>query len=156
MSRAVLSLSFALALLGGASEVLVLPDALRDACGRDPACSGSKRQVEVRFGAEKMAYFEDSAGVARLRFAPNATLPDILRELKAWRLGREVYDAQCARCHGSDGTLEDYPGVKSLAGIGKRYPEARILEAVANGGRVDMSGMTADERHALAVYVAGL
>lgn len=156
MVRASLILVFAAGLFAASTEVLVLPEGLRSACDQEPACSGAKRQVEVRFAGGRDAWLEDSGGVARLRFAGGESLMDILRGVKVWRLGREVYDAQCARCHGSDGKLEDYPGVKSLAGIGKRYSEARIIEAVQNGGRVDMSGMTQSERHALAVYVAGL
>lgn len=138
------------------SEVLVLPERLRNACDRDSACSGPKRQVDVRFDQVKVAALEDAAGAARMRFAEADPLSAILAGVKAWRLGREVYDAQCARCHGSDGKLEDYPGVKSLAGIGKRSSEQQILDAVANGGRVDMSGMTPAEKHAVAVYVSGL
>ena len=156
MSRALLGIGLAGALLAAQSEVLVLPERLRSACEQDAACSGGKRQVDVRFDRVKAAALQDEAGVSRMSFAEGDSLGGILQEVKAWRLGREVYEAQCARCHGSDGKLEDYPGVKSLAGIGKRYPEKRILEAVANGGRVDMSGMTPAEKHAVAVYVAGL
>jgi cytochrome c553 len=156
MSRASLSLVVAASLFAAPSEVLVLPEGMRGACEQEPACSGAKRQVDVRFAAGRIASLEDAGGTPRLRFNRGETLAEILREVKVWRLGREVYDAQCARCHGSDGKLEDYPGVKSLAGIGERYSETRIIEAVQNGGRVDMSGMTQSERHALAVYVAGL
>jgi len=156
MRQALSSVALTAALFASSTEVLVLPERLRNACDQDANCSSAKRQVEVRYAGGKNARLEDSRGVPRVTFGEAESLANILNEVKAWRLGREVYDAQCARCHGADGTLEDYPGVKSLAGIGKRYSEARILEAVQNGGRVDMSGMTPAERHAVALYVAGL
>jgi len=159
MIRALLRASLSIVLAAGLlaqTEVLVLPERLRSACERDSACSGPKRQIDVRFDQVKAAALEDAAGTARMHFTESDPLSVILGGVKTWRLGREVYDAQCARCHGSDGKLEDYPGIKSLTGIGKRSSEQQILEAVANGGRVDMSGMTSAEKHAVAVYVSGL
>ena len=80
----------------------------------------------------------------------------MLAEISLWQGGRQIYDAQCARCHGLDGTDSNYPEIKSLAGIGNRATESKIIEMTELTGAVDLHALTEKDRQALAAYVAGL
>ncbi len=80
----------------------------------------------------------------------------VVREVRAWQSGRVIYEAQCARCHGSDGMDTGYPFIKSLGGIGNGHSEEEILRLTEATGLVDLNRLTAGERTALAIYVAGL
>ncbi len=80
----------------------------------------------------------------------------VIREVKAWQDGRAIYEAQCARCHGSDGKDTGYLFIKSLGGIGNRHSEKEIWRLTVATDAVDLSRLTAKERTALSIYVAGL
>jgi cytochrome c553 len=97
----------------------------------------------------------DASGYVR-RFWKSAKAETIAAEVKAWLGGRAIYDAQCARCHGSDGRDLNYAGIKSLAGLGRKHDNARIIEMTEATGVVDMSSLTAADKRALAIYVSGL
>ncbi len=80
----------------------------------------------------------------------------VVSEVKAWQRGRHIYEAQCARCHGSDGMDTGYPFIKTLDGIGNRHTEEEIIRLTEATGAVDLSSLNAENRTALAIYVAGL
>ena len=140
----------------GCDETVVVPDSIRllairpSNCGayRDP--SGAAR----RYLGQAKAVLLDRAGVVRLVAADD--LKAFGRQVADWGRGSEIYAAQCQRCHGADGKDTHYPGIKALAGIGKRINHAEIIERTIRSGSVDMTPLDAEARRALAVYVAGL
>lgn len=79
-----------------------------------------------------------------------------LQPMKAWRQGRRIYAAHCARCHGEDGTATGYPFIRRLDGIGKRMTLDEIIEATSATGVVDLNQFDDDELRAMALFVAGL
>lgn len=70
--------------------------------------------------------------------------------------GQQLYEYQCARCHGPDGKADTYPMIKRLDGIGARYTLDEIIELTRRSGNVDLSPLDADELRSLAEYVASL
>ena len=83
-------------------------------------------------------------------------LNQMLAEAGSWQGGRQIYDAQCARCHGLDGMDTNYPSIKTLGGIGNRASDAKIIEMTELTGAVDLHALSEKDRRALAAYVAGL
>ena len=77
-------------------------------------------------------------------------------DIRAWEDGKAAYEAQCARCHGADGTSTGYAEIKTLAGIGNRMDEAEIIRRTSLTSNVDLSSLTDARFRALAIYVAGL
>ena len=114
--------------------LFIAPAAAKLLDGNAGAVVDSRRTVR--------AVAKDAAGLA-----PLAT---------AWMQGREIYTAQCLRCHGADGTDEHYTGIKPLRAIGKRFPGPEILERTIRSGNVDMTPIPPEAREALLVFVASL
>lgn len=81
---------------------------------------------------------------------------DIAAGLESWEIGRQIYDSQCARCHGADGADTSYPNTKPLAGLGRKHSEEKIVELTEATGVVDMSRLSEADRRGLGAYVAGL
>jgi mono/diheme cytochrome c family protein len=141
----------------GCKETLVVPDSVRllairaSNCGgyRDP--SGAAR----RYLGEAKAVLLDNSGVVRI-VAAGKSLKTFAAEVALWARGRDIYHAQCERCHGADGRDTQYPGIKTLAGIGKRLSRMEILDRTIRSGFVDFSALDGEARRAMAVYVAGL
>jgi cytochrome c553 len=121
-----------------------------------------KGQLAKSFGitpGQRAAVLIDGNGFVRRmirRGSDGAFATAVQADVKAWIHGQAIYDSQCARCHGADGLDTTYQGSKSLGGLGRRTNEAGILELTERTGVVDLSGLTAEQRRALAVYVAGL
>ena len=76
--------------------------------------------------------------------------------------GRESYSIACTRCHGDDGSSEDYAGVKRLDGIGRRLKPEQIRERMnpvplgKDKWSVRSHVFTEAELHQLVDYVASL
>lgn len=118
-----------------------------------------EKQVVRAFEANenRMGVLIDENGVTRRVVRTNVEFERTLADgVRLWIDGKAVYDAQCARCHGADGSETTYPEIKSLLGIGNRLSESEILRRTSLTGAVDMSGWTERQSQALAVYVAGL
>ena len=77
-------------------------------------------------------------------------------DIKAWEEGKGIYEATCARCHGSDGANTGYAEIKTLNGIGNRMDEAEIIRRTSLTSNVDLSSFNDARFRALAIYVAGL
>jgi len=95
----------------------------------------------------------DTSGAVRRTFHSVDSIPS---EVELWFDGMSIYKAQCARCHGDDGSDTSYPGIHPLTGIGKRHSEPEILDLTQRAGFVDLHALDDKSRRALAVYVAGL
>jgi mono/diheme cytochrome c family protein len=80
----------------------------------------------------------------------------IVSDVRLWRDGQVIFKSQCARCHGESGLATDYPGTKSLAGIGNRHSDKEILHRTDLAGFVDLSSMDERSKRALTIFVAGL
>jgi cytochrome c553 len=107
---------------------------------------------------EPFGVLVDENGIVRcvIRARTDLLNEALVRDVQAWDDGRLIYDGQCARCHGSDGKNISYPNIKSLAGIGNHFDEAEIFRRTELTGVVDLSPLSAKDRRALSVYVAGL
>lgn len=122
------------------------------------ACTGAPSDVRIVFnpGAsamQQLTAFVEAGRVRRiLKSDPAATVADV----KAWEDGKAIYDAQCARCHGPDGSDMNYPEIKPLTGIGNRIDGAEIIRRTFLTGAVDLSSLSAARLRALGIYVAGL
>lgn len=117
-----------------------------------PTLFTATRSAAARFAGNG---FLVENGIVR-RILHSLTAARIVNEVALWQGGRQIYDAQCARCHGLDGTDNNYPNIKSLAGIGNRASESKIIEMTELTGAVDLHALSAKDRQALAAYVAGL
>ena len=93
----------------------------------------------------------DTAGILRRLIKDSASA-----EVHAWFDGMAIYRAQCARCHGDDGSDTTYPGIHPLTGIGNHHTEEQILDMTQRAGFVDLHSLDEKSRRALAIYVAGL
>jgi peroxiredoxin len=117
------------------------------------------RQVADGFAAEQKltgVLIDENGIVRRIVTAAGDFDGELMKQVRLWLAGKDVYEANCARCHGSAGQDTTYSGVKSLAGIGNRMDESEILRRTSLTGAVDMSGWTDEQSRALAAYVAGL
>ena len=76
--------------------------------------------------------------------------------LEQWLRGRKVYDADCARGHGKDGALDDYPDIVRLDGIHERMDAEEVLYATDASGFVPIQNYSKRDREALAAYVLSL
>ena len=116
------------------------------------------RSLDIRAGQRAAVLIDDGGFVRRIVRAGSRSEFEgaVQADVKAWIHGKAIYESQCARCHGADGLDTSYQGSKSLGGLGRRTSEAGILELTERTGVVDLSGLTAEQRRALAVYVAGL
>jgi len=86
------------------------------------------------------------------KLAPE-TIVDVAQE---WHVGKTVYDAHCARCHGPDGKDISYPFIEPLDGIGERMSLEEILDATWEAGFVSEDQFDEKEKEALARYIASL
>jgi mono/diheme cytochrome c family protein len=143
----------------------------RDVKGVDGCIAGSRAltilalsdraaaQPTLGEGGGVIGLLLDEQGVVRLRTRASdvrGLARQLAEDIKAWHGGKQIYDAQCARCHGADGRDLSYPNVKSLAGIGNRHSKSEIIERTILTGAVDMSHMSESDKNQLALYVAGL
>ncbi len=76
--------------------------------------------------------------------------------VQQWLQGRQVYEVNCGHCHGFDGRSASSPDVNPLAGISRKYHDAKILELGSLFGGVDMTGWSPAKRAALLLYLRGL
>ena len=138
-------------------ETVEIPDSVRLLAIRPAKCAGAYRDpsgAARRYLGEAKAVLLDREGVARL--VATGDLKAFGREVSAWARGGDIYAAQCQRCHGADGKDTHYPGIKTLAGIGKRINRAEIIERTIRSGSVDLTPLDEEARRALAAVVAGL
>jgi cytochrome c553 len=112
-------------------------------------------RLEVWREGREPAVLLDTGGIVRREFT-GRDLNVVVREARAWSTGRDVYGNNCARCHGVLGDDTNYPNIKTLTGIGKRYSLERIQEITDFSNSVDMTRFDSDAKRALAIYVAGL
>lgn len=73
-----------------------------------------------------------------------------------WFQGRQAYEVNCGHCHGFDGAQASAPETKSLVGITRKYPDAKVLELGAQFGGVDMNGWSDAKKETLLSYLRGL
>ncbi|MCW5964027.1 MAG: hypothetical protein KIT83_08305 [Bryobacterales bacterium] len=73
-----------------------------------------------------------------------------------WLQGRQTYEVNCGHCHGFDGAQASAPETKSLVGITRKYPDAKVLELGALFGGVDMTGWSDSKKKTLLAYLRGL
>lgn len=76
--------------------------------------------------------------------------------VEQWLQGRQVYEVNCGHCHGFDGRSASSPDVKPLAGITRKYQDAKVLELGAQFGGVDMTGWSPAKKESLLLYLRGL
>jgi mono/diheme cytochrome c family protein len=140
----------------GCKETVPVPDSVRLLAIRPSACGGYRDPSGAarRYLGEAKAVLLDRNGVVRLVAADDLKAFGV--DVSRWTAGREIYTAQCQRCHGADGRDTHYSGIKTLAGLGKRISRTEIIERTIRSGNVDLSPMDEEARRALAVYVAGL
>jgi len=141
-----------------ALKMVVVPIAEMNPKELDEKCRTEIESVPVLLAATRRfagsAFLLENSIVRRSIHSP--TPAKIAAELTLWQGGRQIYDAQCARCHGLDGTDNNYPNIRSLAGIGNRASESKIIEMTELTGAVDLHALSAKDRQALAAYVSGL
>jgi hypothetical protein len=129
--------------------------ALRDELARQ----GEAVEVVVERGSasheSSAVWLLDEARVVRAVF-PFGGAGAIQKQVRLYERGRDVYTAQCQRCHGGDGNDEFYPGIKALGGIGNRWTPERIDESIRSSNIVDTSRFTPEEREGITLYVRGL
>ncbi len=77
-------------------------------------------------------------------------------KLAQWFQGRQTYEANCGHCHGFDGAQSSAPETKSLVGITRKYPDAKVLALGAQFGGVDMTGWSDSKKETLLTYLRGL
>ena len=140
----------------GCKETLVVPDSVRLLAIRPSNCGGYRDPSGAarRYLGEAKAVLLDNTG--RVRLVAEKNLKTFAAEVGAWARGRGIYAAQCERCHGTDGQDTQYPGIKALAGIGKRLSRTEIIERTTHPGSVDLKPLDSEARRVVAVYVAGL
>ncbi len=124
------------------------------------------RPGSVRTGLEELApatLLVDSGGaVRRIEAGRLLSGTDLADFVEQWRLGREVFLASCARCHGDDGSLEICGDVKPLTGIGNRLTPAQVYERLRAGELSDVDVLIRGRFHkrreveAVVVFVRGL
>lgn len=108
-------------------------------------------------GVVAHAVFFDSRRALRIVQPLRSLTPEaVSAPVKRWAEGREIYMALCNRCHGADGTDMTYPEIKTLARIGERMTLDEIIAATEATGVVNLEYHSAEEKEALALFVAGL
>ena len=140
----------------GCKETVVVPDSVRLLAIRPSNCGGYRDPSGAarRYLGEDKAVLLDNTG--RVRLVAENNLKTFATEVGAWAQGRDIYTSQCERCHGADGRDAQYPGIKPLAGIGKRLSRKEIIERTIHSGFVDLTPLNTEARRAMAVYVGGL
>jgi len=130
--------------------------------------SDEDRAVIKRYGvfnpqdncAQRVSFFVDKEGMIRAidrKVRPTTHGKDLVKLVKEWLQGKQLYQGACARCHGADGgDTRSYPNIKSLMGIGNRHDEAEIIRRTANTGVVNIAAWSEEARQALARFVKGL
>ena len=119
-----------------------------------PGLKSALVELNVRFEKrEGSALLADGAGIVRRQFKDEGR---IVAEIKAWRRGKSLWDAICARCHGFDGQDTSYVGTRSLRGYGNGRTDAQVRRAFELTGTVDLTPYSDEDRNALAIFVAGL
>ena len=119
-----------------------------------PGGKGALTKLSVRFEKrDGEALLTDGAGIVRRRFKDEA---QILADIKAWKRGRLLWDAICARCHGFDGRDTSYVGTRSLRGYGNGRSDAQVRRSFELTGTVDLTPYSEEDRNAIAIFVAGL
>jgi len=73
-----------------------------------------------------------------------------------WFQGRQMYEANCGHCHGFDGAQASAPETKTLVGITRKHPDAKVLALGAQFGGVDMTGWSDAKKETLLTYLRGL
>jgi hypothetical protein len=133
-------------------------DATEQFCGREPAIPLLSGAGSALSGSRTSLLVDRDRIVRRVIRGGSAAEHSqrVVREVKAWQFGHVIYEAQCARCHGSDGMDTGYPFIETLGGIGNRHNEDEIIRLTEATGAVDLSSLNAENRNALAIYVAGL
>lgn len=133
-------------------------DAAEQFCGRQPTIPLVSGADSVLAGPRTGLLVDRERIVRRVVRGGSAEehAERVVRAVKAWQGGRVIYEAQCARCHGSDGMDTGYPFIKTLGGIGNRHTEEEIIRLTEATGVVDLSSLNGENRTALAIYVAGL
>jgi cytochrome c553 len=110
--------------------------------------------------AQRVTFLLDQGGVIRAierDVKPATHGQDLLKLMKAWLQGKQLYQGACARCHGADGAdTRSHANIKSRKGIGNRHTEAEIIQLTANTGVVNLAAWSEEARQALAKYVKGL
>jgi hypothetical protein len=114
------------------------------------------------YGSACGAYLIDGGGVLRRAGQAGPEARDLVEFVELWRTGKVNFELACARCHGTDGNLDDYPRIKKLGGIGNRLTKEQMLERVfpVELSRDEISVrshlFTRRELDALLVYISGL
>jgi|GEM_PF-643115 len=109
--------------------------------------------------AQRVTFLIDKDGIIRAidrKVTPATHGKDLARLVSDLQRGKQLYEAACARCHGSDGGDTSYPGTRPLKGIGNHYDEDKVIELTRNSGFVNIDLWSEDERRAMAKYVRGL
>lgn len=108
-------------------------------------------------GVAAHAVFFDARRALRIVQPLRGLTPEaVAAPVKRWAEGREIYMALCNRCHGADGTDMTYPEIETLARIGERMTLDEIIAATEATGVVNLEYHSAEEKEALALFVAGL
>ena len=139
-------------------------DALKEAAERLAALRTSLVVAEdaPHYGSGCGAYLIDGGGVLRRAGQAGPEARDLVEFVELWRTGKVNFELACARCHGTDGNLDDYPRIKKLGGIGNRLSKEQMLERVfpVELSRDEISVrshlFTRRELNALFVYISGL
>lgn len=109
--------------------------------------------------AQRVTFLIDKSGIVRRierKVEPPTHGRDLVNLVESRTGGRRLYDALCARCHGSDGRSDSYPNIKRLNGIGNRLSDDKIWEGTIANGLVDLSSLNEKDRRSLVVFVSGL
>lgn len=148
------------------------PEFNKDLCEKESIAfqllSDEDRAVIKRYGvfnaqdncAQRVSFLVDKEGIVRAidrEVKPVTHGKDLVKLVKQWLQGKQLYQGACARCHGADGSdTQIYPNIKSLKGIGNRHSETEIIQLTASTGIVNVAAWSEEARQALARYVKGL
>lgn len=148
------------------------PEFNKDLCEKESIAfqllSDEERAVIKRYGvfnpqdncAQRVSFLVDKEGVIRAidrEVKPPTHGQDLVKLVRQWLQGKQLYGAACARCHGPDaGDTRGYPNIKSLKGIGNRHSETEIIQLTSSTGIVNIDAWSEEARQALAKYVKGL
>jgi hypothetical protein len=111
---------------GAVLSPAVLEDSLRRITALDAA-------LLLASGPPSTSLIDTNGVVRRVRPGQTLTGPELAAFVTAWRRGREVFNASCARCHGEEGDNNICLDVKPLVGLGKHLSEAQIRERLRPG-----------------------
>lgn len=108
------------------------------------------------FEGEAIILIDDARRIRAVEYSDKVEASGVRAMASEWLTGRKIYNADCARCHGEDGALDDYPNIVRLDGIAGRMDTDAILDATEASGFVNVRSYTKRDRVALASYVLSL